>query len=107
MIEDAAERITEDFARICDVSFVPVTGATKELDGNGRPTCSAAAARDGRFHGGELERLDLGGVWPGYRLLGDGSLLGDLSLAVGAGEPARHLHPRLRHAAERRSSARR
>lgn len=35
LVQDAADRITEDFARICDVSFVPVTVTDEVLDVGG------------------------------------------------------------------------
>jgi hypothetical protein len=77
MIEDAAERITEQFADICDVSFVPVTGATKEFDGNGEPyllglpPLVSAVSTVESWNGSTWVASGLT-----YRLLGDGSLLG-------------------------------
>lgn len=77
MITDAAERITEDFARICDVSFVPVVGATATLDGNGAPYLLLNRAKVTAVTA--VEHWD-GTAWVdaglGYRVLDDGALLG-------------------------------
>lgn len=78
LIEETAERITEDFARICDVSFVPVTGATAILDGHGDPHLALPDARVTAITA--VESWD-GSAWVAsgltYRLMDDGSLLGD------------------------------
>jgi hypothetical protein len=78
LITEAAERITEDFARICDVSFVPVTGATAILDGHGDPHLTLPH--------GKVAAVSAVETWDGsawvvsgltYRLMDDGALLGD------------------------------
>lgn len=78
LITAAAERITARFARICDVSFVPVVGATAILDGGGEPYLLLPDARVTAV--ATVERWD-GAAWVAsgltYRLLDDGSLLGD------------------------------
>jgi hypothetical protein len=78
LIEDAAERITEDFARICDVSFVPVTGATAILDGSASPYLTLPHGKVTAVSA--VESWD-GSAWVAsglsYRLLDDGSLLSD------------------------------
>lgn len=78
LIEAAAERITEDFARICDVSFVPVAGAQATLDGNGAPYLLLPHAKVTAVTAVESWQ---NGAWAAsgltYRLLDDGALLGD------------------------------
>lgn len=78
LITDTAERITEDFARICDVSFVPVADAVAILDGSGGPYLTLPDARVTavsaveRWNGSAWEASDAS-----YRLLDDGALLVD------------------------------
>lgn len=78
LIEEAAERITEDFARICDVSFVPVTAATAILDGAGEPYLTLP---HGKVTAVSAVESWNGSAWVAsgltYRLMDDGSLLGD------------------------------
>jgi hypothetical protein len=78
LIEAAAARIAEDFARICDVSFVPVTGAAAILDGHGDPYLTLPHGKVTAVTA--VETWD-GSAWVAsgltYRLMDDGSLLGD------------------------------
>lgn len=78
LIEAAALRIAEDFAEICDVSFVSVTAATAILNGNGDPYLMLPKSRVTAV--ASVESWN-GSAWVasglGYRLMDDGSLLGD------------------------------
>jgi hypothetical protein len=77
-LDAAAARITEDFAEICDVSFVSVTAATAILNGNGDPYLMLPKSRVTAV--ASVESWN-GSAWVasglGYRLMDDGSLLGD------------------------------
>lgn len=75
LIEDAAARIGEDFARICDVAFEPTT-VTETLAGGGYPELALAHGKVTSI--ATVERWD-GSAWSAftgtYRLLDGGILL--------------------------------